>query len=139
MIWTIPVTLEEINLRCRNTLVDHLGIEFIDIGDRHLTARMPVDQRTCQPMGIVHGGATAALAETVASAAAHCSVEKGKICVGLDLNINHIRAVNSGFVIATTQPLHLGKTTQVWEIKITNEIGQLISAARLTIAILSKN
>ncbi len=137
MIWTIPVTIEEINHRCRNTLCDHLGIEFIEIGDEHMTARMPVDRRTNQPTGIVHGGATAALAETVASAAANYCVEKGKICVGLDLNINHIRSVSAGFVIAIAKPLHLGKRTQVWEIKITNEAKQLISAARLTIAVLS--
>ena len=139
MIWKIPITVEEINHRCRNTLCDHLGIEFIEIGDEHMTARMPVDQRTHQPMGIVHGGATAALAETVASAAANCSVEKGKVCLGLDLNINHIRAVSSGFVIAVTKPLHLGRSTQVWEIKITNEAKQLVSAARLTIAIIAKD
>lgn len=136
MIWKIPVTIEEINHRCRNTLVDHLGIEFTEVGDQHMTARMPVDKRTCQPAGIVHGGATAALAETVASAAANTSVEKGKVCVGLDLNINHIRAVKSGFVTAVTKPLHLGKRTQVWEIKITNEEGQLVSAARLTVAVI---
>jgi uncharacterized protein (TIGR00369 family) len=138
MIWTIPVTVEEINHRCRNTLCDHLGIEFIEIGDSHMTARMPVDRRTNQPMGIVHGGATAALAETVASAAANYCVEKGKVCVGLDLNINHIRAVSSGFVTGTAKPLHLGKSTQVWEIKIENEAKQLVSAARLTIAIVAK-
>lgn len=136
MIWKIPVTIEEINHRCRNTLVDHLGIEFTEVGDQHMAARMPVDRRTCQPAGIVHGGATAALAETVASAAANFCVEKGKMCVGLDLNINHIRAVNNGFVIAVTKPLHLGKRTQVWEIKITNEEGQLVSAARLTVAVI---
>jgi uncharacterized protein (TIGR00369 family) len=90
-------------------------------------------------MGIVHGGATAALAETVASAAANYCVDPGKVCVGLDLNINHIRAVSGGFVTAVAKPLHLGKTTQVWEIKIMNEAGQLISAARLTIAILSRD
>ncbi len=139
MIWTIPVTVEEINHRCRNTLCDHLGIEFIEIGDNHMTARMPVDRRTNQPMGIVHGGATAALAETVASAAANYCVEKGKVCVGLDLNINHIRAVSSGYVIGTARPLHLGKSTQVWEIKIENQAKQLVSAARLTIAIIAKD
>lgn len=139
MIWKIPITAKEINERCRNTLVDRLGIEFIEVGDQHMTARMPVDQRTCQPAGIVHGGATAALAETVASAAGNYCVEKGKVCVGLDLNINHIRTVSAGFVIAITKPLHLGKSTQVWEIKITNEGGQLISAARLTIAVINQN
>jgi uncharacterized protein (TIGR00369 family) len=139
MIWTTPVTVEEINHRCRNTLCDHLGIEFTEIGDNHMTARMPVDRRTNQPMGVVHGGATAALAETVASAAANYCVDKSKICVGLDLNINHIRAVSAGFVTAVAKPLHLGKTTQVWEIKIMNEAEQLISAARLTIAVIAKN
>ncbi len=104
-----------------------------------MTARMPVDRRTNQPMGIVHGGATAALAETVASAAANYCVEKGKVAVGLDLNINHIRAVKSGYVFGTARPLHLGKSTQVWEIKIENEAKQLISAARLTIAIIAKD
>jgi uncharacterized protein (TIGR00369 family) len=138
MIWTIPVNVEEINHRCKNTLVDYLGIEFIGVGDDHITARMPVDRRTNQPMGIVHGGATAALAETVASAAANYCVVGSKICVGLDLNINHIRQVSSGFVTAVAKPLHLGKTTQVWEIKIVNEAGQLVSAARLTIAVLAK-
>lgn len=139
MIWTTPVTVEEINHRCRNTLCDHLGIEFVEIGDNHMTARMPVDRRTNQPMGVVHGGATAALAETVASAAANYCVDQSKICVGLDLNINHIRAVSAGFVTAVAKPLHLGKTTQVWEIKIMNEAEQLISAARLTIAVIAKN
>lgn len=139
MIWKRPVSVDEINHRCRNTLCDHLGIEFIEIGDDHMTARMPVDRRTNQPMGVVHGGATAALAETVASAAANYCVDGSKICVGLDLNINHIRAVSSGYVIALTKPLHLGKTTQVWEIKITNEAKQLVSAARLTIAVIAKD
>lgn len=99
---------------------------------------MPVDQRTIQPMHIVHGGATAALAETLASAAANYVLEKGRVGLGLDLNINHIKALSSGFAIAITKPLHLGKSTQVWEILIRNENGQLISAARLTIAVIEK-
>lgn len=135
-IWKKPVTAEEINHRCLNTLFDHLGIEFIEVGQDYLKAKMPVDRRTLQPMGIVHGGATAALAESVASAAANYCVEGAKRCVGLDLNINHIRAVSGGFVTATARPLHLGKTTQVWEIKIVNEAGGLVSAARLTIAVI---
>jgi uncharacterized protein (TIGR00369 family) len=137
-IWTIPVTVEEINHRCRNTLCDHLGIEFTEISDDHMTAKMPVDRRTHQTMGAVHGGATAALAETVASVAANCCIDPAKIAVGLDLNINHIRSVRSGFVTGVAKPLHLGKTTQVWEIRIYNEAKQLISAARLTIAVLAK-
>lgn len=135
----MPISCEELNLRCQDTLMDHLGIEFTEIGDQHLTARMPVDRRTCQPMDIVHGGATAALAETVASAAANYCVEKSKLCLGLDLNINHIRTVSKGFVTAVAKPLHLGKSTQVWEIHIRNEEGQLVSAARLTIAVIAKD
>jgi 1,4-dihydroxy-2-naphthoyl-CoA hydrolase len=138
MIWTIPVNVEEINRRCKNTLIDHLEIKFTEIGDDHMTAQMPVDQRTCQPMGIVHGGATAALAETVASVAANYCVHKEKVCVGLELNINHMKKVNSGLVFATAKPLHLGKSTQVWEIKIRNEAKQLVAAARLTIAVIAK-
>ncbi len=139
MIWKVPIEVEEINHRCRNTLCDHLGIEFVEVGDDFLTAKMPVDRRTNQPMGIVHGGATAALAETVASAAANYCIDATKVAVGLDLNINHIRAVQSGFVTGIAKPLHLGKSTQVWEIKIWNETRQLVSAARLTIAVINKN
>ena len=119
--------------------VEHLGIEFTEIGDDFLKAKMPVDAKTHQPLGFVHGGATAALAETVASAAANYCVGKDQVCVGLDLNINHIRPVKEGFVIASTTALHLGKRTQVWEIKIVNEAGQLVSAARLTIAVIAKD
>lgn len=138
MIWKIPVTVEEINHRCRNTLCDHLGIEFIEIGDEHMTARMPVDARTHQPLGSVHGGATAALAETVGSVAANCCIDSTKAAFGLELNINHIRKVKSGFVTGVAKPLHLGNTTQVWDIRIYNEVKQLISAARLTIAVVAK-
>ncbi|SRR3989344_1016862 len=139
MIWKMPVTVEEINHRCKNTLCDHLGIEFIEVGETFMRAKMPVDKRTHQPMGIVHGGATAALAETVGSAAANYCVTDEKICVGIDLNINHIRTVKSGFVIGTATPLHLGKSTQVWEIKIENEAKQLISAARLTLLVINSD
>jgi 1,4-dihydroxy-2-naphthoyl-CoA hydrolase len=138
-IWTSDVTPEAINQRCQNTLCDHLGIEFTHVGEDSMTAQMPFDHRTNQTMGIMHGGATAALAETVASAAGNYCVEKGKLCVGLELNINHIRAVKKGFVTAVAKPLHLGKSTQVWEIKITNEAGKLVSAARLTLAVIAKD
>lgn len=139
MIWKVPISVEEINHRCRNTMCDHLGIEFTEVGDEHLTATMPVDRRTNQPMGVVHGGATAALAETVGSAAANYCIDGSKVAVGLDLNINHIRPVSGGFVKGIAKPLHLGKTTQVWEIKIYNEAKQLVSAARLTIAVIAKD
>lgn len=138
MIWTLPIHTDEINHRCRNTLCDHLGIEFTEVGDDHLTAKMPVDRRTHQPMGILHGGASAALAETVGSAAANYCIRADQVAVGIDININHMRPVQSGFVIAVAKPLHLGKTTQVWEIKIWNEAKQLIAAARLTMAVIAK-
>lgn len=137
-IWTVPVTVEEINHRCRDSLCDHLGIEFTEIGDEHLTATMPVDRRTLQPMGILHGGASCALAETVGSAAALYCIDPSKTAVGLDININHIRTVRSGIITATARPLHLGKTTQVWEIKIYNEQKQIVSASRLTMAVIEK-
>ena len=133
-IWAFQVTLEEINRRCRNSLSDHLGIQFTEIGKDFLTARMSVDERTSQPMGILHGGASAALAETVGSAAAnYCLDQNAYIALGLDLNINHIRPVKSGFIEATAKPLHLGKTTQVWEIRIVNEEKKLVAVSRLTI------
>ena len=140
-IWITPLSLEEINKRSRNTLSDHLGIEYISVGDDHLTATMPVDQRTCQPMGILNGGATCALAETVGSAAAnYCVDQSQKVCVGLDINANHLRPVQTGSsVTAVAKPLHLGKSTQVWEIKIYNERKQLISVSRLTMAVLAKS
>lgn len=139
-IWRTPITLEEVNRRAKNSLCDHLGIEFTDVGDEHLTATMPVDHRTIQPMGVMHGGASCALAETVGSAAAnYCVDQKEKVCVGLDININHIRAVRSGGIVTgIARPLHLGNTTQVWEIKIFNELKQLVSISRLTMAVIGK-
>lgn len=136
-IWKIPFTLNGINQRGKGTLSEHLGIEFTEIGAGHLSATMSVDNRTIQPMGALHGGASCALAETVGSAAANFCVDSSKyICVGLDININHIRPIQSGKVTAIATPLHLGKTTQVWEIKIYNEEKKMISAGRLTIAVM---
>ena len=138
-IWITPLTLDEINLRADRSLSSHLGIVFTKVGSDFLEASMPVDERTMQPMGIMHGGASCALAETVGSAAAnYCVDQKLKVCVGVDININHIRAVRSGIVLATAKPLHLGKSTQVWEIKIVNPAEQLISVARLTMAVIAK-
>ena len=138
-IWLMPVTVDEINRRGKNTLSDHLGIEFTEIGDEHLCATMPIDQRTIQPMGIMHGGASCVLAETVGSAAAnYCVDQKNKVCVGLDINVNHIRSVRSGFVTGIARPFHIGKSTQVWEIKILDEQKQLVAVSRLTLAVIDK-
>lgn len=138
-IWTILPEPAALNLRYKNSLSDHLGIEFVEVGSDFLTARMPVDQRTIQPAGIMHGGASAALAETVGSVAGNYCVDPSlHICVGIDLNINHLRPVSGGMVEAVAKPLHLGKKTQVWEIKIFDEKGKLTSAARLTLMAISK-
>ncbi|OGN63786.1 MAG: hypothetical protein A3E80_06695 [Chlamydiae bacterium RIFCSPHIGHO2_12_FULL_49_9] len=138
-IWLTPVNLEEINRRGKETLSEHLKIEFVDLSPDSLSAQMPIGKEVLQPMGVLHGGASCALAETVGSAAAnYCVDQKKQVCVGLDININHLRAVRSGNITATARPLHLGRTTQVWEIKIENEEGKLVSAARLTMAVLDK-
>jgi 1,4-dihydroxy-2-naphthoyl-CoA hydrolase len=138
-IWTQTTSIEEVNHWARDSLLDHLQIIFTELGADYLTAVMPVDRRTLQPMGILHGGASAALAETLGSVAANLSVDlEKKMCVGLELNINHIRAVRSGNVTGTAKPLHIGQSTQVWEIRIQNEQKQLIAISRLTVAILDK-
>ncbi len=137
-IWKTPFTLEEAAASRAGTMVDHLGIEFIEIGPDFLRARMPVDKRTLQPYGIMHGGASCALAETVGSVAAHyCVDHREQRCVGLEINTSHIKMVRSGFVIGTAKPLHLGRSTQVWEILIHDEEGQLVSANRLRMAVLA--
>lgn len=137
--WKMPISIEALTERGRNTLVEHLGIEFVEIGDDYLVAKMPVDHRTHQPIGIMHGGASCVLAETVGSMAANFCVDQEKnYCVGLDINTNHIRPVRSGYVTGVAKPFHLGKTTQVWEIKIYGEHKKLISVSRLTMAVLSR-
>jgi uncharacterized protein (TIGR00369 family) len=139
-IWLTPLTLASLNQRGHNTLAEHLGIEFTEIGDNFLIARMPVDKRTHQPLGIMHGGASCVLAETVGSTAANYCVDQNKqYCVGLDINTNHIKSIREGFVFGTAKPYHLGKTTQVWGIEIRNEQQQLISINRLTMAVLNRN
>ena len=137
MIWKTHLSLTELNQWTKNTLCEHLEIVFVEIGPDFLVAEMPVDQRTHTPLAILHGGASAALAETVGSAAATLCVEKGvKHCVGLELNINHIRSVQTGKIRAVARPLHLGRTTQVWDIRIHNGDERIVSAARLTIAVI---
>lgn len=139
MIWKTIPTLESITHRGKNTLSDFLEMEFIEVGDQFIKARMPVIDKTKQPMGLLHGGATAALAETLGSICAiHCVDIKTESIVGLELNINHIRALKEGFVYSTSTPIHIGKSTQVWNIENTDEKGQIVSIARLTIMVISK-
>src|SRR5579871_6272002 len=116
-IWQTPFSLDLANTRAKNSMSEYLGILFTDFGDDYLAAQMPVDHRTKQPLGIMHGGASCVLAETVGSTAANCCVDLNThYCVGLDINTNHIRAMREGFVIATATPFHIGKTTHVWSI-----------------------
>ena len=140
MIFKAPVDLETLNTVNLNSLAGQLGIEFIEVGDDFLTARMPVDERTKQPFGILHGGASAALAETVGSVAATLCIDMTQqYAVGLDINANHLKSVRSGFVYGTARPVHLGRRTHVWEIKITDEAQKLVCISRLTLMIVDKD
>lgn len=139
MVFSHKPSLDQINQSGRNTMTDHLGIVFTEIADDHLTATMPVDERTKQPMGLLHGGANVVLAETLGSVAASLTIDlKKQTCVGLEINANHLKGVTNGSVTGITTPIHIGKSTQVWEIKITNEQGQLCCISRITMAILDK-
>ncbi len=133
------VTLQALNAMSANTMVEHLGIVFTRIGEDFIEATMPVDNRTHQPLGLLHGGASVALAETLGSVAAYCCVDQQKqYCVGLDINANHVRSIRSGVVTGRTTPIHIGKRTQVWEIRITNEQEELLCISRITMAVIDK-
>ena len=139
LIWFVRPTLDDLAAQARGTLIEHLAIEFLDVGDDYLTARMPVDARTIQPYGLLHGGASVALAETLGSAAAgYCVDPARKMVVGLDINANHMRGVRSGYVTGTARPIHLGGSTQVWDIRIVDERDRLVCIARLTMAVLER-
>lgn len=136
MIWKKEADIEKLQAFSENTMVRHVGIEFTEIGADFLEARMPVDTRTVQPMGLLHGGASVVLAETLGSIGAYLCVAEDKKCVGLEISANHIRAVRKGWVIGRATPLHLGRTTQVWEIRIRNEKEDLVCVSRLTVSVL---
>ncbi|MGL5889062.1 MAG: hotdog fold thioesterase [Bacteroidia bacterium] len=139
MIWQRNYTLEELESICRNTIHDVLGIRITEIGTDYLCAEMSVDKRTHQPRGILHGGASVVLAESLGSLASSMVIDTDKfMCAGLDVNANHIRSISSGKVTGKTTPLHLGRTTHVWSIDISDEAGKRICFARLTVAILEK-
>lgn len=135
-IWQRPFSLALLNQTSKNTLVEHLGIEYVAVDDASLSATMPVDSRTHQPLGMLHGGASVVLAETLGSLAANFAVTADYYCVGLDINANHIRAVRSGFVTGKATPLHIGITTHVWQIEIHDERQRLVCTSRLTMAVL---
>ena len=133
------LTLQTLNGLARNTMAERIGIEFTAIGPDYLTAKMPVDARTHQPFGLLHGGASVALAETLGSVAATCCVDTDRqVCVGLEVNANHVRSVRDGFVTGVAKPVHIGRKTQVWEIRIVNENEELVCISRITLAVLDK-
>src|SRR5512138_1677481 len=139
MIWFRPYTLEEVHFRTA-TLASALGIEFIELGPDYFRGRMPVDERTRQPYGILHGGASVALAETLGSTAAGLVVDPDKYrVVGQEINANHVRAIRNGFVIGTARPHHVGRRSHVWEIRIADEQERLVCISRLTMFVLEKS
>ncbi|MCB9256864.1 MAG: hotdog fold thioesterase [Chitinophagales bacterium] len=139
MIWKKKFTLDSLN-QTKDNLVKHLGIEFSAFGDDFLEATMPVDARTHQPYGILHGGASVVLAESLGSLAGYLCLEDSKeVTVGLEINANHIRSVREGRVIGKANALHLGRTTQIWQIEIREETtAKLICVSRMTLAVISK-
>lgn len=134
------VTPAYLNKLVRGSLSERMGVEYLEVGADFLKARMPVDERTKQPFGYLHGGASAALAEELGSMAANLSIDQTKaFAFGLEINANHIRSVKEGFVTGISRPLHIGKNTQVWEIKMYNDQDQLTCVSRLTMAVVPKN
>ncbi len=136
VIWHAPFTTDWVNQVGRGTLATALGMECVDIGADFLRMRMPVDERTRQPFGLLHGGASVALGETIGGVASGHVVAPGYRVVGLEINANHVRSVRDGFVTATCRPIHLGRTTHVWDIRVETAEGKLVSIIRLTNAIL---
>ena len=137
-IWRSPQSLEELNAR-RGTLIDNLGILFLELGDDFLRGSMPVDARTIQPYGLLHGGASVALAETLGSIGAAMCVDTSEYqVVGQEINANHVRAARSGLVIGTARPVHRGGRTHVWTIDIVNDANKLVCTSRLTMAVIKR-
>ncbi len=129
-------TLEQLNAMSTDTAMAPLGIVFTEIGPDYLRATMPVDARTRQPYGLLHGGASALLAETLGSSAGMLCCAPGHLCVGIEINANHVNGVREGMVTGTARPLHVGGRTQVWDIRIEDDLGRLICASRLTLAVI---
>lgn len=139
MIFTKNLSLDFLNKLAKDTMTSHIGIEFTEVGEDFISATMPVDDRTKQSYGMLHGGANVVLAETLGSIAANFAVDTDRqYCVGLEINANHLKSVREGFVKGTARPIHIGKKTHVWEIRITNPDDQLTCISRLTMAVLEK-
>ena len=138
MIWFDKnISLETLKSLGKNTMTEHLGLEWGEIGKDFIKAKMPVDHRTIQPYGLLHGGASCVLAETLGSVASYFVIDTSQFyCVGIEINANHIRSVKQGFVYGVCSPIHIGTSTHVWDIRITNEEGKLVCISRLTVAIM---
>ena len=137
-IWKSALTPEQLNALSRNTIGEHLGMEITEVGDDFVRGRMPVDRRTHQPYGLLHGGASVVLAESLGSIGAGMVAGGDAAVVGIEINANHLRGVRAGWVTGTARPLHTGRSTQVWEIRIENDEGALVCISRLTLAVVSK-
>lgn len=132
-------TVDRVKEWCKDTMISYLGIEITEAGPDYLCGRMPVDHRTYQPMGLLHGGASVVLAESLASMGAALQVDlTKKACVGLEINANHLRSVREGWVYGKATPIHVGRSTQVWETRITSEAGDLLCISRMTVAVIDK-
>jgi len=138
-IWKVTnITVDALNQQSKGTLVEHLGIEMTELGDDFVKAKMPVDNRTRQPLGLLHGGAHVVLAESLGSMAANLCLDiKKEYALGLDINSNHLKSARDGFVTGIAKPIHIGTKTQVWEIKIYDEKENLLNISRLTMMVLS--
>jgi 1,4-dihydroxy-2-naphthoyl-CoA hydrolase len=133
------LSIDQLSSFAPGTIAEHLGIEWVELGDDFLSARMPVDHRTKQPYGLLHGGASCVLAETIGSVASAMVVDNKKLaCVGLEINANHIRSAREGWVTGICKPLHLGGSTHVWDIRIYDELKKMICVSRLTVAVIPK-
>ncbi len=135
-IWKQPVSVAQLTAIHVNTAVAQLGIEFLEVGDDFIRARVPVDARTRQPYGLLHGGVSVVLAETLGSCGAAYACPEGHRAVGLDINANHLRGATQGWVTGTARPVHVGRTTQVWQIDMQNDAGEMTCVSRITMAVL---
>lgn len=138
-IWKQPISVDTLTEVSRNTATEHLGIEFLEVGDDFLRARVPVDARTRQPYGLLHGGVSVVLAETLGSLGAVFCAAPGTHAVGLEINANHIRGASAGWVTGTARPLHMGRSTQVWQIELRDDAGQLTCVSRITMSMLASH
>ena len=136
-IWTRPISIAALTTSHKDTAPEHLGLEFLEVGDDFIRARVPVDHRTRQPYGLLHGGVTVVLAETLGSCGAIYCAPPGHRVVGLDINANHIRAATAGWVTGKTMPIHVGRSTQVWAIEMHNDAGDRTCVSRITMAVLA--